>query len=149
MPTEQELPLYDCHKQARAAQILAVRHHVDRTGTLVFMNPDFPNLNVESAYMEKHKPESGGYFVVYKDGYASFSPQRAFEDGYSRTPADPSEFAVWKGQGGRYFWNLKALNGKLVCNGRTSGYNTKDSAKTGIASVKRTAARAIIVDVVK
>ena len=29
-------------------------------------------------------PRVGGYYVVYADGYASFSPSKAFEDGYTR-----------------------------------------------------------------
>ncbi len=39
---------------------------------------------VESAYVEKHKPVAGGYYVVYGDGYKSFSPAAAFEEGYSK-----------------------------------------------------------------
>jgi len=34
--------------------------------------------------MYKHKPEVGGYYVVYADGYKSFSPAQAFEEGYTR-----------------------------------------------------------------
>jgi hypothetical protein len=34
--------------------------------------------------MFKHKPEVGGYYVVYKDGYRSFSPAEAFETGYEK-----------------------------------------------------------------
>lgn len=34
--------------------------------------------------MAKHKPVAGGYFVVYEDGYESFSPAKAFEEGYTR-----------------------------------------------------------------
>jgi hypothetical protein len=33
--------------------------------------------------MHKHKPQVGGYFVQYRDGYKSFSPAAAFEEGYS------------------------------------------------------------------
>ena len=29
-------------------------------------------------------PEVGGYYVVHKDGYKSFSPANAFEEGYTR-----------------------------------------------------------------
>ena len=34
-------------------------------------------------YYEKHRPEPGGYYVVYDDGYKSYSPAKAFEDGYT------------------------------------------------------------------
>ena len=36
--------------------------------------------------MEKHKPHAGGYYVVYDDGYKSFSPAKAFEEGYRLLP---------------------------------------------------------------
>ena len=39
---------------------------------------------VDRTYVEKHKPEAGGYYVVYADGYKSFSPAAAFEEGYTR-----------------------------------------------------------------
>lgn len=39
---------------------------------------------VDATFMAKHKPEIGGYFVVYKDGYKSYSPAKAFEEGYTR-----------------------------------------------------------------
>lgn len=40
-------------------------------------------FTVDAAYVRKHQPQVGGYYVVYKDGYKSFSPADAFEDGYT------------------------------------------------------------------
>lgn len=37
---------------------------------------------VSDGYMEKHGPYIGGYFVRYSNGYESFSPADAFEDGH-------------------------------------------------------------------
>lgn len=34
-------------------------------------------------YLAKHKPQVGGYYVVYEDGYVSYSPAAAFESGYT------------------------------------------------------------------
>ena len=39
---------------------------------------------VLTEWVTKHKPEVGGYYVVYGDGYRSYSPARAFEEGYTR-----------------------------------------------------------------
>jgi hypothetical protein len=39
---------------------------------------------VDGAYLLKHDPRPGGYFVEYADGYRSFSPAEAFEAGYTR-----------------------------------------------------------------
>lgn len=33
--------------------------------------------------MERHQVTPDNYYVVYDDGYASISPGKAFEDGYS------------------------------------------------------------------
>jgi hypothetical protein len=44
----------------------------------------YDSFFVDQAYMDKHKPEVGGYFVQYDDGYKSFSPAKAFEEGYTR-----------------------------------------------------------------
>lgn len=38
---------------------------------------------VSEEYIDKHNPQPGGYFVVYDDGYQSFSPAKAFEEGYT------------------------------------------------------------------
>jgi hypothetical protein len=40
-------------------------------------------FEVTAAYVRKHGPEVGGYYVVYEDGYKSYSPAEAFEGGYS------------------------------------------------------------------
>ena len=39
---------------------------------------------VDKQYIAKHNPQPGGYYVVYDDGYKSFSPAQAFEEGYSK-----------------------------------------------------------------
>jgi hypothetical protein len=39
---------------------------------------------VSRAYVTKHSPKAGGYYVVYADGYKSWSPAQAFEEGYTR-----------------------------------------------------------------
>lgn len=41
-------------------------------------------FEVSGEYLVKHKPTVGGYWVLYADGYQSFSPAQAFEEGYSR-----------------------------------------------------------------
>jgi len=47
-------------------------------------------IPVTGTYISKHQPVAGGYYVVYKDGYESFSPAEAFEDGYTPCPTDCS-----------------------------------------------------------
>ena len=92
------LPLYQCHKTVRALKIKAIAHkpNPDATGRSVahsygaVITPEeagFQSFDVEAAYVTKHLPSVGGYFVVYDDGYTSYSPAKAFEDGYSPLPA--------------------------------------------------------------
>lgn len=39
---------------------------------------------VDRVYMARHKPQVGGYYVVYDGSYQSFSPATFFEKGYTR-----------------------------------------------------------------
>lgn len=88
-----KLQQYKCHKVVWAAKI----EHIETPA------PDFkpsennaqafyPALlslsgmatrNVSESWMAKHRPEVGGYFVEYEDGYSSFSPAATFESGYT------------------------------------------------------------------
>lgn len=45
---------------------------------------DGSSVTVDRAYMDKHKPQVGGYYVRYADGYESWSPAEAFEEGYTK-----------------------------------------------------------------
>jgi hypothetical protein len=51
---------------------------------LVPEDEGYTEFPVDEAYIQKHNPQPGGYYVVYKDGYKSFSPAQAFEEGYTR-----------------------------------------------------------------
>jgi hypothetical protein len=82
--TEREMPRYICHKQVWALKIKSIEV-VDSDG-LAELTPEekgFATFEVSGEYMRKHEPHSGGYYVVYKDGYKSFSPADAFESGYT------------------------------------------------------------------
>jgi len=90
---EVEIPLYECHKFVRALKIKSVERDIDLaskenretdgSGIIIPENEDFLPFKVSYDYMKKRAPQAGGYYVVYKDGYESFSPAEAFEDGYT------------------------------------------------------------------
>lgn len=40
--------------------------------------------DVPANFFARGTPASGDYYVVYDDGYASWSPAKAFEEGYTR-----------------------------------------------------------------
>lgn len=77
------LPRYKCHKEVRAAKIEKVIHTSDGGADLVFFNRTLGLVHVGLAFLRKHLPQEGGYYVLYDDGYESWSPAKAFEDGYS------------------------------------------------------------------
>ena len=76
------MPKYKAHKIVEAIKIDEGR--VTVSGTLLIpANKDYDPFIVTRAFSSKHMPGGGGYFVRYKDGYESFSPAEAFEDGYT------------------------------------------------------------------
>ena len=82
-----EMPKYKCIKEVHALKIKDISlGHTYNSGleyaVLTPVEAGFGLIEVPKAYIEKHKPEVGGYYVVYKDGYKSFSPEKAFEEGY-------------------------------------------------------------------
>lgn len=78
MTNNDGLRLYVCHKVVAAGKITSVFTDcvfVDvKDGVLVAGSIEWVN---------HHKPQVGGYYVVYEDGYTSYSPAEAFEKGYS------------------------------------------------------------------
>lgn len=82
---ESEMPRYLCHKEVWALQIKSI----EETGpegacTITPMDTKYAPFFVDGAYVRKHDPKVGGYYVYYQDDYKSFSPKEAFEGGYTR-----------------------------------------------------------------
>jgi hypothetical protein len=88
-----EMPRYKCHKEVWALKILRVEHdyesrganeETDGTAKLLPAEAGYGAIKVDADFVSKHKPFAGGYYVVYSDGYKSFSPSAAFEQGYTK-----------------------------------------------------------------
>jgi hypothetical protein len=79
-----ELPRWRCHKIVQAVKIKEITVCAAGGAVIVPEGVDIPVFAVSAEYMGKHAPAIGGYFVVYEDGYRSWSPAKAFEEGYSR-----------------------------------------------------------------
>jgi hypothetical protein len=85
-----ELPLYECHKEVRAAKIEAVQFFgpngecapEDSTSVLLHFRDTSIKSRQESTE-NRPKPQPGWYLIFYKDGYHSFSPAKLFEEGYT------------------------------------------------------------------
>ena len=88
MPDEREMPKYKCHKVVHALKIASLDANPntgDTGGALLFpVDEGYAPFPVSKEYIEKHSPQKGGYYVVYEDGYKSYSPAKAFEEGYTK-----------------------------------------------------------------
>lgn len=73
------LPMYKSHKIVHALKI----NEVDVSGNTLGFEGDYEPMEMDTGWMQKHAPEAGGYFVVYADNYESYSPAKAFEEGYT------------------------------------------------------------------
>lgn len=85
------MPRYKCHKEVWALKIAAIKRdgegenrETDGSAMITPADEGFAPFRVEYDYLRKHNPEAGGYYVVYADGYKSYSPAQAFEEGYTR-----------------------------------------------------------------
>lgn len=76
--TSPAMPRYTSFKTVEALVILEIVG-----STLHFVSPYRP-IEVAPAWIDKHQPRTGGYFVRYADGYESYSPPSAFTAGYVR-----------------------------------------------------------------
>jgi len=82
-----ELPRYKCHKEVWALKIAEIAHTADGGLWIVPKEEGYDRFYVEPKFVPKHdpgRPQPGWYFVEYKNGYKSFSPADAFEDGYTK-----------------------------------------------------------------
>jgi hypothetical protein len=81
-----QMPRYQCHKRLYALKIAGISLPQNEAGDaeLAFTDEGYAPKLMPRAWLDKHNPEVGGYYVVYDDGYESFSPAKAFEEGYTR-----------------------------------------------------------------
>jgi len=146
-----EMPRYKCHKEAHALKISSLFD--DGGTTRLLVEAPFSPIEVSAAWVAKHDPKAGGYYVVYKDGYASFSPAEAFDDGYTRTDVPSSDlenrftYHPPKGnQAERYVWirdhakSLAAMIDELCPDSREKSLavtNLEESVMWANASIAR------------
>jgi len=85
-----EMPRYQSHKRVWALKIKEITdptvpgNETDGSRMILPEEEGYSEFKVDHAYVRKHNPQVGGYYVVYQDGYKSFSPALAFEGGYTK-----------------------------------------------------------------
>ena len=82
---ETGLPKYKCHKIVRAARIDSIETR--ESGDVRMVLDGGAARLFDANWASKRNPQVGSYFVEYDDDYASVSPAKAFEDGYTLVSA--------------------------------------------------------------
>lgn len=90
MPVDLDYPMYVSHKTVRALEIEAISADysgsVARHKEVTFRDPEAQGRVIQAAeaMFARYEPQPGDFMVFYPDGYQSFSPRKAFLDGYAR-----------------------------------------------------------------
>lgn len=87
-----EMPRYQCHKRVWALKIAAIEF-LSGTAKIAFVDERYAPISVPGYRAKFHAAAplhslpadvDLGYYVQYADGYISWSPTKAFEEGYTR-----------------------------------------------------------------
>ena len=81
-----EMPKYQSHKKVWALKIAAVELGESGKAKIAPADPGYAPFETAEGWGSRFKGSDGdlGYYVLYEDGYASWSPTAAFEGGYDR-----------------------------------------------------------------
>lgn len=94
MTDTSNMPTYECHKIVHALEVASVGNYKNNPelGRLIrTVNfTDGTSRDLKDDIFRRYLPQPGDFYVVYEDGYESFSPRKAFLDGY--TQADKRTF---------------------------------------------------------
>ena len=72
------LPTYISYKEVQGFKIKEIQGR-----SLIPEDKNIATVVVDSKWLIRHKPQIGGYFVIYDERYSSFSTAEAFENLYS------------------------------------------------------------------
>lgn len=82
---QMQMPMYQSIKRVWALKILNAPTAPYGDFESIEVEPPFLPLRMARFWLERHKPQAGGYVVGYMDGYMSYSPADAFEAGHVST----------------------------------------------------------------
>jgi hypothetical protein len=83
---EGEMPRYRSHKKVWALEIKHVNRTVPGKVTVSWMDAGYAPITFDEndPIFSRYKPIQRDFYVVYADGYQSWSPRNAFLEGYTR-----------------------------------------------------------------
>ena len=76
------MPRYVSHKKVWALEIDSVCEGL--RVSLTFRDKGYAPMQVPDEMFLRYRPVPGDFYVVYVDGYKSFSPRKAFLEGYTK-----------------------------------------------------------------
>lgn len=81
-----QMPRYVSHKKVWALEISTVNRMTAGKVILSFKDKGYASITFDEGDLlfARYAPIQGDFFVVYGDGYKSFSPAKAFLEGYTR-----------------------------------------------------------------
>src|ERR1051326_8172801 len=86
MAESAQMPRYVCHKTVHALKITNIDVRLEK-GMPIILTPEdkrYAPIEVTQDWArERHVERPAGYYVVYEDGYTSWSPVETFEKGYT------------------------------------------------------------------
>ncbi|HBH6878547.1 TPA: DUF2829 domain-containing protein [Escherichia coli] len=83
----QTLPEYKYHGTIRASKIKKIKPIgglIPLWGDIEVTEPKGVTIRVDSMFLQKYRPQIGGYLVVHEDGYLSYLSEKTFKEGFSR-----------------------------------------------------------------
>jgi hypothetical protein len=103
------LPLYQSHKRVRALRIASI----DYVSSTLHFGDSWPSIELQGAAAERITAAARGqpklgYYVVYADGYESWSPTDAFEAGNTLITESPATPAVAE-PNAQKIWNIARI----------------------------------------
>lgn len=84
MNASMEMPRYVSHKTVHALEIESCVKVAEGRRVVSFRDEGYAAVTLEAEMFARYQPVSGDFYVVYADGYKSFSPRKAFLEGYTR-----------------------------------------------------------------
>lgn len=87
MEASMEMPRYRSHKEVWALKIAAIEINQDGSASIAPADKGYAPFKASAEWATRFKGSEAvdpGYYVTYADGFASWSPTKAFEEGYTR-----------------------------------------------------------------
>lgn len=78
-----QMPRWKCHKTVYADKIIAIQP-TESGDIWQLACGGYVPASITAEVSKRHAPLVGDYIVHYEDGYRSWSPAKAFEEGYTR-----------------------------------------------------------------